>query len=500
MEAYQRDGSWPQRLNRMQRMAHPRPDSGVASLMLNRIGRMRFQALTEQNIAPGPGEDAASLLQGFPFDAHPALPSKGKVKTLTLLVDFADYTRSLFHPGLDEKSAAQNIYGSGVAAAQGFKPYESVHAYYDRASQGTLNIDGAVRFCTLPKNRQEYEPPVDRAGITFDEAGACYRLFLAALQSLGPNFDFAPYSTDHKHLDLVNLLFVGGDSGWGGFWWDYTSFFDDNLAESQGFGPSGQYHVCNYIISRARTRGDGNLDVRVLIHETGHALGLPDLYHYSNSSGILGGDGFLDMMDGGWWGHNAFDRMLLDWISPEVIASGVIQPRTLIASGSVTNRNKALAVFPNLQSTGHPRSEMFIIENRSRYGNDAGDGGDSSFMPGEGLLIWHVRPDPNDAGDNFRFTNTEGDTQFLRLVRNGVENYFNQDESASWQDYFMNGDEFNPTSRPASSNTAGESTGIIVKEISAPGERMTVSVGYAFPRPSGPGASRPLRTRRVRKR
>lgn len=52
-----------------------------------------------------------------------------------------------------------NIYGSGTTAAQHFVPYESVNAYYRRASQGKVNLQGNVLgWYNFGQDRSKYNP------------------------------------------------------------------------------------------------------------------------------------------------------------------------------------------------------------------------------------------------------------------------------------------------------------------------------------------------------
>jgi len=59
----------------------------------------------------------------------------------------------------------------------------------------------------------------------------------------------------------------------------------------------------------------------VVIHETGHALGLPDYYDYDDKVGPRGGVGGLDMMDNNWGDHNPFSKWLLGWLELTFVAA-----------------------------------------------------------------------------------------------------------------------------------------------------------------------------------
>ena len=59
------------------------------------------------------------------------------------------------------------------------------------------------------------------------------------------------------------------------------------------------------------------MDTHVLIHETGHMLGLSDYYSYSYSG--YSPLGKIDMMDNNVGDHNPFSKILLGWSKPYVV-------------------------------------------------------------------------------------------------------------------------------------------------------------------------------------
>ncbi len=59
------------------------------------------------------------------------------------------------------------------------------------------------------------------------------------------------------------------------------------------------------------------LDAHTLIHETGHALGLPDYYDTSYSG--KNASGSVDMMDHNVGDHNSYSKTLLGWVNPIVV-------------------------------------------------------------------------------------------------------------------------------------------------------------------------------------
>jgi len=115
-----------------------------------------------------------------------------------------------------------------------------------------------------------------------------------------------------------------------------------------------------------------------LIHETGHAMGLPDYYDYKPGVGPDGGVGDFDMMDSASYDHNCFSKMLLGWVEPRRI-SFISQIKLRPAE----DNGDCAMLLPAGRSPGQ-FGEFFLVENRSRSGNDA----KAPFLGG--LVVWHV--------------------------------------------------------------------------------------------------------------
>jgi M6 family metalloprotease-like protein len=80
-------------------------------------------------------------------------------------VDFPDQLASQRFPQMTPSAIYDNIYGDGTEIAQEFAPFESLAAYYKRASEGKLTLRGNVLgFYTFPKNQLTYAPSWRRRG------------------------------------------------------------------------------------------------------------------------------------------------------------------------------------------------------------------------------------------------------------------------------------------------------------------------------------------------
>lgn len=400
--------------------------------------------------------------------AWEGMPTTGTVRTLTVLIDFKDIKGTV-----TRANVLENVYGNGTIWSQdNAYPRESVHAYYERASVGQLNLTGDVLdWYTLPNKKDDYDA-VEEPLSTQNQR--IFDMLKAALDAADATHDFSQYDNDGDgFIDSINIIYAGDpDYSANSFWWGYQwSFFVLDAFSTLYDG----VRLRDFTFQWEATYGSkpDEFNPLVIIHETGHSLGLPDYYDYDGSVGPDGGLGGLDMMDANRGNHNAFSRWILDWIEPTIISSGAASSQTLNASGSQTTTDVAYVVFPQAAQT--PFQEFFIVENRHRTGNDSG----TSNMPSDGLVIWHVDATLNDQGTNYLNDNSYTDEKLIRLVEaDGLEEIINNG-AADAGDYYNTGDEFGWYTTPSSNAYSGSRTNVLVHNISANGLTMTADIGFS---------------------
>jgi immune inhibitor A len=139
--------------------------------------------------------------------------------------------------------------------------------------------------------------------------------------------------------------------------------------------------ISNYTMQPEEQGSGAPVNIGVFCHEFGHFFGLPDLYDVDNSSQgldrwVLMAAGNYAKPDGSSPSHfGVWEKMKLGWISPTNVTSnlvGVSIPQ--IETDSVAYR---------LWTGGAGGSQYFLVENRQKTHFD-------SFLPGEGLMIYHV--------------------------------------------------------------------------------------------------------------
>ncbi|OGP73777.1 MAG: hypothetical protein A2V86_01375 [Deltaproteobacteria bacterium RBG_16_49_23] len=440
LEEYKRDGSLGSRIAEAKGLGNHLPSQSAvarAQYKLKRIS-LQMQGMSSQEI----GQALA------PPPAWQGMPTSGPVKVLALLIAFQDTPQIVSDT---QASVNSKLFVDG----EGSPPYESLRNFYRRSSYNQLEIQGnALGWYTTPYPRSNVVETTQGRQNLIKEALNYY-------EALG--HDFAQYDNDSDGIiDYLIVIWTGSHGAWSSFWWGYKTWFGDSTFRLDGkrLGDySWQWESYNY--------PSGAFDPKVVIHETGHALGLPDYYDYDDAVGPDGGVGDLDMMDGNKGDHNCFSKFLLDWISPQAYGLGT---HAVMLNSSGTSQD-AIVVMPGAVQ-GNPFGEFFMIQNRNRVGND-------TPFPGDGLLIWHVDARLNAGGTNFLYDNSDTEHKLLRLMEaDGLEEIEFGNGIGDAGDYFVAGKTFGPNTSPNSNRYDGGLTGLLVDNISTPGATMSFNVSF----------------------
>ncbi|NLI01482.1 MAG: M6 family metalloprotease domain-containing protein [Chthonomonadales bacterium] len=353
-----------------------------------------------------------------------SLPSLGAPKTLLIAIDFPDYPHSV-----DASTLQSMMFGAGNQANF---PIESLNRYYQRSSYGKLDIQGNVLGWYRAKNNRDTY--TDKAETLIEEAMDYYA---------AQGHDFAQYDNDSDgRVDYFCVMWTGPDTGWGSFWWGWFGGFGDASYRVSGKSLGG--------FSWQWEQGDPT----VIIHETGHALGLPDYYDYDDSVGPRGGVGSLDEMASNNCDHNGFSKWMLDWLVPATVGS-LKEARDYVLRPTSTTTD-AVAVMPGMTPAGL-FSEWFLVQNRSRLAND-------TWMPTDGIIIWHVDARLNQYGW-FAYDNSYTEHKLLRVMEaDGLEE-IEKGYGSNAGDFYVPGKVFSSTSTPNSSNYAGSKTLVLVGNV-----------------------------------
>ena len=201
----------------------------------------------------------------------------------------------------------------------------------------------------------------------------------------------------------------------------------------------------------------------------------------------------------------AWSRVRLGWLSPLVVTRDTTLQ--VAAADAVTQRIDNSLPLPRAVKVPITSDEYFLLENREsrlkpgevpKVVFSRGDSGGvwlrrdhiDAFIPGSGILIWHVDESViREAGEG-RGVNDDPHRRGVRLVEadgySDIGNIFvpfdrvDQIEGGPDDPFYVGGKAvaFGPTTRPATKSNAGYDTGIRILVKSPAQDTMTVSISF----------------------
>lgn len=317
--------------------------------------------------------------------------SIGTVKVAAILIEFADTTASTGH----SKSYFDNLLFS---QNQGFN---SMYDYFNEVSETRLNVTGTTgpRWYQSSKNMSYYGADGSRGidSLNTDISS----LVIEAVQKADADINFAPYDLDGdgivNHVIIIHAGHGQEDTGDTDNIWSHSGSFtviNNNVQNEKGYLTDDGVYIKSYTMMSEYSK------VGTFVHEFGHDLGLPDLYNTQTIGGTTV-VGEWDLMDGGSWlgpGHDgsrpahisAWGKKFLGWVTPaELTQKELGVPVTTTGTQSVYK-------IP-LVTANDPIKEYLLVEYRRKENFDL-------YLPGEGLLFWHV----DDAMLDYETTDSLG--------------------------------------------------------------------------------------------
>ncbi len=317
------------------------------------------------------------------------LPSTGNVPLLIVPVSLPGENTSFTE---DELTMINDcFYGNSSDMA-----FESLHSYYYKSSFGKLNFTFNVSPVFDVKTNTEYK---DISQITNSEN--VLSICQSALSYLKENkgYDYTKYDSDKDGtIDGVWFIYKGKDSQDMPFW-PYTSYttkdgsIDNPVLNTYGW--AGVDFLTQDYYKRVTTTDESvGKDAHVLIHETGHMLGLNDYYSYGNIDySPLGG---RDMMDMSLQDHNAYSKLRLGWLTPTIVTgnctldlkSAFYEDQVIL----IPYQNKKYKSDENGKIRFNPFDEYLLLELYSSENMNALDylPNKATHTEGYGIKLLHV--------------------------------------------------------------------------------------------------------------
>jgi M6 family metalloprotease-like protein len=382
-------------------------------------------------------------------------PAAGTLRNLVVLVNFSDLSITRSTAAYD---SLFNTIGYTFDGAAG-----SVKDYYNEVSYGNITVQSTVCAPVTLANGYAYYGGNDAYGNDLRPRQMVSQA-LAALEARG--FDFSTMDGNGDGwVDGLTIIHAGGGEEYSGndpnYIWSHqwqmisTVTYDGVSMRTYHTEPARRGWDA-YPTTQGITR------IGVICHETGHFLGLPDLYDYGYDS--EGAGNFCLMAGGSWNGSygtkpahmSAWCKADLGWVTPTVITGTGYY--TLATAATTPQSYKLRGPFPTTQ--------YFLVENRQGAGFDSG-------LPGtqRGILIWHVDETmANNNDQNHYLVDLEeaSGTQHLQLNLNAGED----------SDYFRSGNatDFSATTTPNNLSYSGVPLGLDISGVNATGPTMSFLV------------------------
>jgi M6 family metalloprotease-like protein len=367
--------------------------------------------------------------------------TQGDIKGLTILIQFKDVKSTVTREEVERMLNAAEFHENGN--------FCSVREYFHLMSSGKLNYTNeVVGPITLSRNRSYYT-----SHLLVEEA-----LDLAIASGIDlKKFD----SQDEGIVDAINFLYAG-QTQYIGELWPHNYFIELERA-----GMKTYFYMLS---SLGRSKDD--LSIGTFCHENGHMLcRWPDLYDYGTRDGDAeksAGLGYYCLMSAG--NHNnsgrtpspvcVYLRNLVDWCDN-------------IVRLDKSEEYKAIHGDYNTAMVYYSRkfNEYFLVENRSQIGLD-------EFIPSSGLAAYHC----DILGSNeWQGGTASNHYQCGLLQADGHLDLETNRNMGDEKDLFADAAAIaiSHSTMPSSNLWDGSESGLIISNVSAPGEFMTFQVGSA---------------------
>lgn len=379
----------------------------------------------------------------------------GSRKALVVPIQFPDQA------GVTAASAYDNlVFGSSLG---------NVAHYYSTMSAGNLTIDqvdaaASIGWQTAPQNLTYY---ANGGGGTGSYPNNTQKLCEDVVGLIDASIDFSQYDGNSDGIvDLLVLVHSGTGGEWSG---DGNDIWSHKWGISPALLRDGVY-IYEYCIVPEYWVSSGDITCGVYCHEMGHILGLPDLYDTDNSSW---GIGDWSLMASGSWngpsgkggspaGLDAWCRLQLGFNT----YSNVTSNATGVSIAAVYSGGPIYRLW----SSGAIGNEYYLVENRLQTGYD-------TYLPGEGLLIWHIDDgESNNTGEWYPGYTSNGHYMVALEQADGnfyLEKKVSQGTSGHPYPGSTSNTSFAPGDTPSSNDYNGANTYVSVTNISAAGATMT---------------------------
>ena len=379
--------------------------------------------------------------------SHYAAP-KGKIYSLTLLVDFPDKTAPVTVSEIEDWLNKEGFNRDGCNG--------SVRDYYLDVSNGQLDLTNEVYGWYRAKHPKSWYENLQ--GYTGSDS-----LMKEVFAYFDPMVDFSRYDNDKDGTtEAINIVYAGAGQTWGQGLWPHSGWSNEKRD-----GVKLTHHQM--------TDMPGTFSIYVFVHESGHMIfGWPDLYWYGDYCTMGNRANDLNPV-----AINDFFRADQGWIPFVDITSDDVNNTTSLET------TKPGEVCYRYKNPARPDKEGLVwsyVRNTGR----------NKVLKGSGLLMQHY--DFSIEG------NSASDKLGLRIVHASAAGKSSDNVTDQWPNpgntantFFKSGtySDFSDDKYPAIRWYNGSKTGLKITDIGAPGETLTFCIGGNCPAETESSSSAP---------
>jgi len=378
---------------------------------------------------------------------------------LCILIEFTDRAGIVQEEFFDTL-----VYGQSVT---------SVRDYYDEVSYGqldivTIELPSDLGWVTAGQDLSYY---VGSNYGTGSYPNNCQKLVEEAVDLVDGMVDFSQYDNDSDGW-VDGLMVVHSGPGA-----EFTHSTSDIWSHKWSISPRSKdgVYVYTYSMMPEYWSSSGDMTIGVFCHELGHVFGLPDLYDRDYSSNGIGR--WSIMAAGSWNGSLGSSPAHFDaWCRTQLGFASATNVLTNMTNVEIPSVEESGTIY-KLWTNGAIGNEYFLIENRQKTGYD-------SYLPGEGLLIWHIDNTVSHNDNEWYPEHTSSGNYRVALVQ--ADNLWSMEKAMGYGDagdpypgtYSVT--EFSPTTSPNSNDYDDVSTLVAVTNISSSADTMTADLSVSM--------------------
>ena len=353
---------------------------------------------------------AVEFIEAPVKDLYGSMPSQNNAEMVVFYVDFPDCPYK-YEPTTAEIEKAS--FGAEDTENRNY-PFESMSAFYNRSSKGSLKLNGKVFRYTTKENKSAYE-------------GDIYHINLIneVFEAFKDSEDFTAFDGNGDKIIDATLISVPTDAG-DENWWPAAGQYGGN-ADFKVDGMS----IGHVIVGNAQieSKTDYKNFTSSYLHEMGHCMGLPDYYLYNGEKdfeGLHGSAGY-EMMDETNADFSAVSKLMLGWYKKEQVT--IYDPTTKTQTFTLNNAQKEngnCIIIPCGKLEDNYYSEFLIVEYTTLDVNNSRLKKDYWWKTtGAGVRVFHVEGTVTDnigwkywkyaSGEN-EATNNDAGRRFIRII------------------------------------------------------------------------------------